>query len=212
MSLVRRGFVLSVAVACFHVLLRCNNYGLLDRLENPGKSTGSGVSTCGENCRIFLTDIGYTGNLGGVTGADTICRNDNANPNGPGTGNWKAMLVGAGRQACVTAYCTTTAENVDWVMRPNTPYRRPSGELIGTTNSGGVFVFDISLGVSDMDVGVWTGIAGDWQSAPANCSNWSDGMNTSYGSFGFANGVNVGMLQYGDNDCSIAQRLYCVEQ
>jgi len=194
------------------VTIACNNYDLLDKLENPGGSPSRPIPNCGENCRIFLTDVGYTGDLGGSQGADSICRNDSVNPNGPGTGNWKAMLADENRRACLSAYCTSTAENFNWVMRPNTPYRRPTGELIGITNPGGIFVFDVVSAISGMDVGVWTAIAGDWTNAPDNCQNWSDSSTANNGSFGFANAINVTMLQYSNNDCSISQRLYCVEQ
>jgi hypothetical protein len=136
------------ALTCSYALPACNNYGRLDTLENPGKSPSAPELGCGDNCRIFLTDVGYTGDLGGSQGADSICRNDSANPNGPGTGNWKAMVADESRRACLTANCTSTAENLNWVMRPNTPYRRPSGELIGITNPGGIFVFDLVTGIS----------------------------------------------------------------
>jgi hypothetical protein len=190
--------------------IACNNYDLLDKLENPGGSPSGSIPNCGENCRIFLTDVGYTGDLGGSQGADSICRNDSANPNGPGTGNWKAMLADENRRACLSAYCTSTAENFNWVMRPNTPYRRPTGELIGITNPGGIFVFNVASAISDMNVGAWTAIAVDWTNAPNNCQNWSSTANS--GSYGFASATDSQMLQVDTDYCSYSRQLYCVEQ
>ena len=40
--------------------------GLLEQLENPGKSS----SSCGNDCRIFVTANTYNGNSGGPAGAD----------------------------------------------------------------------------------------------------------------------------------------------
>jgi hypothetical protein len=190
----------------------CNNYNLLDRLENPGKRTDT---SCGLNCRIFVTMGNYDGNLGGAAGADTICRNDAANPKGSGNGSWKAMLSGGGRRACSNSGCTSAAENIDWVMRPNTPYYRPSGELIAVTNSAGIFIFNTPNAVSTTAVGVWTGLDATWKpdSGGLYCDDWLSNSNWSDSSIGFADSNSVTMIAYSTNiPCNIAYPLYCVEQ
>ncbi len=197
-------------------LAACNSYNLLDKLENPGGRSEERTGTsCGQNCRIFLTAAIYNGNLGGFAGADEICRNDAANPKGSGNGSWKAMLSGYGRRACSNSNCTSATENIDWVMRPNTPYYRPSGELIATTNSAGIFVFNTPNAIATTGIGVWTGLDATWKPASGGlyCDDWQNGDMSSDSSIGYADSNSVTMIAYASNvGCDWAYSLYCVEQ
>lgn len=65
------------------------NIGLREQLEDPAGANKS----CGSDCRIFVTQANFNGNLGGAAGADQKCKEDFNNPRGSGVGPWKAMIV-----------------------------------------------------------------------------------------------------------------------
>jgi hypothetical protein len=72
------------------LLFGCNNYGMLDKLENPGRGNNSGESPSGPpqgpppTYRIFVTAGNFQGDMGGtpmgITRADFNCQTDSANP------------------------------------------------------------------------------------------------------------------------------------
>ncbi|GAB4432509.1 MAG: hypothetical protein OHK0011_15380 [Turneriella sp.] len=193
------------------LLTNCNNYGLLDKLENPGQST-AGLGQ--RNLRIFVTAAGYNGNLGGIAGADAKCVADAANPMGPGNGFWKALIVGTGRAACTTANCSVggNGENFDWALKPNTNYIRPNGLVIGSTNPFGIFTFPLNSPIGDQAMTfAWTGLLADWTISGSNtCADWS-----STGSTGIRGQVDINtstVIQASPQTCGVSERLYCVEQ
>ncbi|GAB4433395.1 MAG: hypothetical protein OHK0011_16410 [Turneriella sp.] len=192
----------------------CNNYDLLDKLENPG----SGNFTCGSDCRIFVTSNIFSASMGGVHGADNLCRFDPANPDGTGRGNWKAMLVSSNplRRACDTVNCQVggASENFDWPLRPNTPYRRPDGIPIGTTSDKGIFEAELTNSIGTSDVSVWTGLNLEWQTnTTLTCADWTDDITTGLeASAGLDTAVTNSAISLATVFCTEGHRLYCVEQ
>jgi len=192
----------------------CSNIGLRDQLEDPaGASKG-----CGDNCFIFVSSATFNGNLGGPTGADIRCLNDFHNPYGSGRGKWKAMLSSGNlRRACTTLTCQTggTTEQIDWVLKPLTAYRRPDGAYIGTTSSRGVFQALLTNFISLSQNQVWTALNADWQDTGNNCDNWTDGLGAFSGSWGNA-GVQAPTVIFNgagtEQNCANGLHLYCVEQ
>lgn len=189
-------------------LANCNNYGLLDKLENPGGGDEP------RRPRIFVTNMGYTGDLGGITGADNKCLSDSANPMGVGNGSWKALLAGGGRQACTTSNCTGgTSEHIDWVLKADTDYLRPDGSLIARTNAAGIFTFPLNQAISSDSSAIyaWTGLYGDWLAAN-NCADWTSSIALGTGVRGLINQNGVLAINSAISPCNTASRLYCVEQ
>jgi hypothetical protein len=199
--------MLSIAVPA----MGCNNYNLLDRLENPGGAQ-TGLASCGSDCRIFVTAIAYDGNLGGAQGADNKCNSDPARPQG--TTNWKALISSTPeRTACTSNNCFTgLGENFNWVLRPNTLYRRLDGQVIGTTN--GSAIFDLASGLQNAidsnSYDVWTGLLNSWKQ-DVNCSNWTVN-DTSPGRSGKSDYMTGYAIDFAIPSCSNLYSLYCVEQ
>jgi hypothetical protein len=200
--------MLSIAVPA----MGCNNYNLRDRLENPGGAQ-TGLASCGSDCRIFVTASTYDGNLGGAQGADNKCNSDPARPQG--TTNWKALISATPeRTACTSANCSTgLVENFNWVLRPNTLYRRLDGQIIGTTNGSAIFVFPLQNAMDSNSYDVWTGLLNSWiQYNPYNCSNWKSNSGFESGRSGMSDYMTGYAIDYGDLPCSNLHSLYCVEQ
>jgi len=193
-------------------LTACANIGLLDQLEDPaGASKG-----CGTDCRFFVTQNQHSGNLGGAAGADQLCVSDPANPRGAGQGSWKAMLhAGAERQACSTASCQIggTGENINWVLRPLTNYRRPDGAYLATTSERGVFQTMLAVTVSTLAADVWTGFSADWVFQGNNCDGWRSSSGGFSGARGQANALPPATISAGGPlTCNSPAAIYCIEQ
>ena len=96
---------------------------------------------------VFITEPRYNGNLGGVSGADSICQSDAyvAGSHIPPGHTFKALLVSSARYPCssknggVSGQCGGEFAN-DWPLKPGTPYYYPDGQyLFNTVNENGVF-------------------------------------------------------------------------
>lgn len=207
---------------CFVLLILvsgCGNYGLLEKLENPGGFRGSGGCT---TCRIFISQTTYSASaLGGIAAADAKCAIDANKPTGSGV--YKALLVaGTVRRACSSFNCTVggAGENIDWVLKPNTQYFQKNGVTqIAATNPAGIWPAPVSLNApvdASSAIQTWTGIvmtAGqEWTTiSPSPCSDWtSDGGNV--GTIGESNATADSLVFSSTQTCNFAKNLYCVEQ
>jgi hypothetical protein len=170
--------------------------------------------------RIFVTQSTYTGNLGGVSGADAKCE---ADANKPATGTYKAMLVNEvvnQRQACTSSYCTDSTQNIDWVMKPDTTYIRASDfAKLSTTNAAGIFRLDISPMTSSFAVGAqksyWGGFSNPvkWATDSNHCQNWTSSTSGEKGGRGFSNSTDYTSIRGNPvPNCDLSLHLLCVEQ
>ncbi|MBV6492373.1 MAG: hypothetical protein LDLANPLL_00366 [Turneriella sp.] len=208
-----RVFVHALAVFSLttFILAGCNNYGLVDMLENP-----AGFVSCKREgpCYIFVATSGggFNGNLGGIAGADQIC---NSSPLKPNSGKYKAVLVGEdpnSRKVCMNPDCTGTDEAVDWVFHPNTTYVNTSGQSIGTTTDNGIFSSILSVvSASATPAEVWTGLNGSWQPF-YTCNNWTSSAGADYGAGGFANSTGSLFSGASAQTCNVLRNLYCAQQ
>ena len=218
------GMAIGLALSAAH----CQNFGLMDKLENPGSSSQAGDGSAsapvycgGQPCRIYTAWDGgnlYAGNLGGVTGADAKCNSDVAKPS---VGTYQALLVDTAetRRACVNANCAGAAgieQSINWVLHPNTVYVQTNGvTVIGTTNSNAIFT-NFPL-VNKIDPGnslfrAWTGLGNGWLKSGNNCSDWTVGTSLPNGDTGNILGTDYFSFSEAANLCSNGQILYCVQQ
>lgn len=122
--------------------------------------------------------------LGGISGADAICRGDF------GAG-WKALLTGGPRRATVAPLVGDG--QLDWVIHRYTHYFNAQNQLVWRTDgvpllgvSGGqrqnVFAPSYDYSVSDY---IWSGYANDWTTLPDNrtCQGWTVSGSTLAASF-----------------------------
>ncbi len=151
--------------------------------------------TCLSNKYFFITNSTFTGDLGGIAGADAKCNSD---ANKPNSSSYKAFIVdGTNRVACTTASCSTgTIEHTDWVLIPNTTYTRiDSSTPIATTDANGLFTFPFTntyIDTDDTSFSIWTGLNADptgssnWVSAESvfNCTGWVETADTYRGIVG----------------------------
>lgn len=190
-SKVEHGMTYNVTIRTQPLTQVCN---VTNGLGTVGAADVTDVAvTCNYGGAVIFSTItqSFSGNLGGVTGADWLCESA---ANRPDSRCYKAMIVdGVNRVACTTPFCGGgPAEHVDWVFAANTSYYRPGLAVrIGTTNANGLFTFPLenSMVAPAESSLIWTGFAVtdpdpvNWLSGN-NCTNWTfDGPPMPVGSY-----------------------------
>lgn len=166
---------------------------------------------------IFLASTSNA-NVGGISGADSICNSNK--PNGFSS-SFKAMMAqGNTRAACYSGGgnndCTSSSTGrVDWVFTANQSLCTSDyATQIGTTNSLALLKVTKTHTLGTSDTFTYTGFNTAWGSSANNCSNWTAGTNLTTGITG--NGSSI----TGNNDfhaggfvgCGSTGTIYCVEQ
>lgn len=145
--------------------------------------------------RTFATSATWTGNLGGLDGADAKCQTE-ADAAGYG-GSWKAIISDS----------TTAASD-----RLNLGYAivaaNPTSRIIESSNLWGNSLENNYNWSTDL----WTGTGGNGSSLSSNCQDWTSSSSTLSGVHGHANNSNSGWVNNGTSTCNTARRLYCIEQ
>ncbi|TGL03565.1 DUF1554 domain-containing protein [Leptospira bouyouniensis] len=162
-------------------------------------------------CIIFVTQNGYPANIGKASNFDSSCQSD---PNYPGSGNFKAMVVdGVSRRASITS--NLGDGQIDWVFKANNAYIRPNGINIETSNPNGLFTSTISTPITSITSDHWTGLELDWTTfLDGACLKWTTNSASELGIAGDAYTQDILTLTRGKGlqHCSINRQLVCVEQ
>ncbi len=160
---------------------------------------------------IFVTASNYDGNLGGTTGADAKCM---ADANYPGSGTYKALL-GTGTTGTRLSSAGNGAAGVetDWVLNPNTDYKRLGSTAIGTTTASSLFGFPLTNAFTTAGVISWTGLAGNWVAwSGYDCAGWTTNSNLSIGAYGNSDVTTSSTLFNTTAACNVSYNLICVPQ
>ena len=158
---------------------------------------------------IFVTDSTYTGNLGGISGADDKCQSaaDNAVPPLPGI--YKAWISRSGVPSVPTRPS---------FQKHDLPYKNVDGSLVATSFND--FLDNVFSGIiksitgSSITIRAWTGTNDDGSVDNLNCSDWSSNNMDDFGIFGVNTG-GTGIADWsgdGSTRCSLLRSLYCFEQ
>ncbi|MCT8334837.1 DUF1554 domain-containing protein [Leptospira sp. 85282-16] len=162
-------------------------------------------------CIIFITQNGYPANVGKASNFDSSCHSD---PNYPGSGNYKAMVVdGISRRASITA--NIGDGQIDWVFKANQAYIRPNGINIETSNANGLFTTSLATPITTISSDHWTGLNLDWTSyLDGACLKWTTISASELGNAGDAYTQDILTLTAGKGlqQCSVNRELVCVEQ
>lgn len=177
--------------------------------------------TCGATCRVFASSSTQTGNLGGLTGADTICQ---------------GLAEAAGLPGMYLAWLgdSTVAPNTrfplagDLDVGPYVLVGSPEA-IIGEdwdgltarpTCTGGLFQPCIGHPIERDEHGVavdapllaWTATTTSGAPVMNPCLDWSDGSNDFNGLAGETNKFDDRWLFGAGSPCNSPSRLYCFQQ
>lgn len=178
----------------------------------PSTDTGGGSSTT--NPTVVMKTYGYmfkttattdggfayTGSYpGSLSVADAMCATEATSRNL--TGTYKAVVSLLGLR--------TKSQN--WVLKASTPYRRPDGTVIGTTNSSKYFDFPLTHSIDSSSSYVWTGMDSSFTTSNTACSGWGDGT-SGYGIVGDVGATTSDAISFGFGDsCTNSNSILCAE-
>lgn len=185
---------------------------------NSGAAAGGGGSG-GGNGYFVMSNSTYSGNFGGLSGADSTCLTDLQ------TNNWKGKAdAGTLTAARVKAFLcdSATCNNLE----PDTFYLFA---VSGDTSLGGSAFTTDSSGLGPNNPADWSdsaifggsgtyywtnrsaGSSELWGSTPGanSCSDWSDGTFSFQGLSGFTNNINSARWSSGPYNCSLVRPLIC---
>ena len=184
------------------------------------QATSSGIWPCPSFCDcykiVFVSSTTYTGDLGGLAGADAIC-NYLANLTASIPGRFMAWLSDS-QQSPATRFVKSTGS-----------YKLLDGRTVAPSwqalTSGGVLNAPIDVDQNGARhpfdaIPVWTATLGDGTLAPAGpspdhtCSDWTVGSDSGiFTTVGFAQMTDFNWTQWpGDVSCDTQARLYCFQQ
>jgi len=169
-------------------------------------------NSCARSWTIFVTsEFQYSGNINGLVGADTRCRNRAANAELPRSLSYKALIS------------DSTTDAAERLHHARGYYRLVNGlpvahgwdALMTGPLENPVNVTESSL---TANVSVWTGTAPGGVAVPGaeHCMDWKSESFLSMGYFGMSSEVGAGWLLDPDvtnpTACIPTAALYCVEQ
>lgn len=138
------------------------------------------------NKYIFLTSASHQGDLGGVSGADSICQAAKPTdaPDLPGLDSeYKALLAGTGR----------VPGGAGWPLVASTNYyaQTPGDVLVFHTNAGGLPVIPLDSGVPGSSLNYWTGL--DLSLVQGfSCSDWGSNSSALDADYGVSGDTTIG--------------------
>lgn len=178
----------------------------------PGADAGAGDAASEAGCNsceriVFVTTALYTGNIGGLAGADARC-------NTAASASTLARVKGRPFKAWLSTQATSAKARL---THGAGPYKTPKGTLVANDFAGltsGALKAAIVHSESGLDIGpadVWTGTttAGDFAGDGTACNSWT--TLSGQGQFGRSDTTNASWTAVGTQSCSTAAHLYCIE-
>ena len=161
--------------------------------------------------RVFVTSTSYSGNLGGLSGADAKCQ-ARADAVSLG-GNWKAWIS------------TNSISAASRLEHSSVPYKLINGELIAN-NWEDLTDGALSIPIYRTETGAFTGYDEVWtdtftsgasEGGNYDCTDWTSSAGVWDGRKGFSGNSNRSWTSYLDLGqslglCADGRRLYCFEQ
>jgi len=164
---------------------------------------GDAAETGGEARRVFVTSVARTARYGGLTAADTICRDlaTVGNVGKPGA-TWIAWLSNKNGPHAVDR------------LTSDGPWQLPGGEVVAANKAALVAgplqhaIDHDEKGVAVAPGRVWTGTGADGRYSTNDCDQWTNGND---GRYGLTNATDATWTTSGVDDCDDARHLYCFE-
>ena len=201
--------VLSALLACFYASPAHSAVDCEAKPTHPQCSGSGDLETRVEALEnllrpkmVFVTSTTYSGNLGGLVGADAACQAHADSASLGGT--FRAWLS------------TSTVNAKDRILPTIAPYVQPNGDEV-TTNFYGDLVTAIDVDEHGDLVTptewVWTGTLASpiGDASAATCSDWTTASSGVSGTIGHAEMTDSSWTEFADVGCHELLRLYCFQ-
>lgn len=165
----------------------------------------SGVSATGTPSphRVFASSLTYTGNLGGLSGADSKCQALAVAQSLGGT--WKALLSDSSTNVKDRIAISAQVELLDGTVIANDFADMWDGSITNSLNR------DETNAAIGGAADIWTG-ADEFGGSDANhCNNWTNGTNSYDGNRGRTNTTSASWINRSSAGCSATNRIYCID-
>jgi hypothetical protein len=183
----------------------------------PCPSSGCGVQSvcvsrqCVPTRRVFVSSATYTGNLGGLTGADSKC---------------KGLAKSAGLGGTWMAWISTSGSTPGMRFSPSTVgYRLLDGTVVAAsltalTSSGPMHAINLDENASSSScptgnltaTKVWTATASDGTLYADGCSGFTSGSSGATALYGHCDGIPNWTSANNPQSCDRNFHIYCFEQ
>jgi hypothetical protein len=152
--------------------------------------------------RIFATSGSFTGNLGGLAGADTVCASY-ATSAGL-TGTWVAYLS----SSTTNAYDRITSNGPFYLVDKTTRiFHNKAGFLTTPIN----YISQNESGSDASGYNIWTGTLSTGLKSTNTSNNWTEGSCSYYGTYGYLGSLSS-WCYYSYTCSSSSYHLLCIEQ
>lgn len=155
---------------------------------------------------IFVSSAGYSGNLGGLSGADATCTTLGASLDS--TVKWRAVLSDGSTSASTRFY---TREGI-WDT--NTGAQTKIQTTMENLFSAGTALLSAvnydETGGSAGNSRIWSGASTSGGKSGLDCNDWSDGTNGLDGTHGNTNNTGTNWISSGTRACSSSNRIMCM--
>ncbi len=193
-----------------------NDGALTDAATNDAAADATDAADAGIGCQgavdctrvVFVTSMSYTGNLGGIAGADSKCQAlADASPN--------ARIKGHTFQAWVSTLTTTvsmrfTHGSQPYVLGDGTVIASDWADLTDGTLAHGIDRDELNQ--LDTNDDAWTATTSTGANyAGTGCESWTNGSGGS-GIYGNVGGGGGGWSSSGPDPCQVPNVLYCFEK
>lgn len=191
-----------------------DSLGEVCHIDGSQHSCSSSAYGCNETAlcsqkRVFVTNTTYTGNIGGLSGADSNCQSQ-ADAASLG-GTWKAWLSDASTNAS-----SRLSQSI-------VPYVKVDGTTVVVNNWSDLTDGSLNSAInkdqygntqSGLDVWTNTDTSGNRIASVTSytCTNWSSSSNRVRSYYGDSGYTNIQWTNQGYNTCNKTFRLYCFEQ
>ena len=153
--------------------------------------------------RVFVTSVGYNGNLGGLSGGDSKCQ---ARANAAGLdGTWTAWLSSSSVHAK-----DRIPDQAYYLVDKTTKVCNNKADLIDGSIQTTISINE--FGASQGNVFIWTGTNANGTAHTETCSSWTSAGSSVYGRYGWNIYTDGLWTNRGKGACSSAYKLYCFEQ
>lgn len=160
--------------------------------------------------RAFVTSQTWTGNLGGIAGADQKCKDAAQAGNLGGSGNWMAWVSTNGAATTVRAIDRLTSLG-PWQMVDGTIIAVDRTDLTDGQLAAALRRDEKNTVVDAVNDRTWTGTRPDGTPGQNDCAKWTAGNGQNAGTVGEANQANGNWSNLGPESCNNDNRLYCFE-
>ena len=185
---------------------------LILTLISCGKAEGEGTQSDGladSDHRVFATSSSYSGNMGGLSGADSKCKS--AAEAAGLTRTYKAILSDSGNDAEDRLIISGEVYIIDSLDNSNLVVN--SGVALWNTDSVNLLSsIDLDENGNTVNDSVWTGTGSDGGVLIDNCTNWTSSVGGTDGFIGSSASLNDQWVESISEGCNNSNRLYCISQ